>query len=425
MPKVMVSRLTFNTVAGAGSLLRYDKNAVNERKIAMNTMHKLAILRRLAAGALLAASVSVPASAETPEQFLQYLTQHRPDTALASFTVRPDGAPDPADPVLFLNADEPLPLASTFKIVVLAAYARETTAGRLDRQQRISVGDWERYYLPATDGGTHSEALSYLRIPTDDHGFALDPGTTVSLDDVAFVMIRFSDNAAADFLMAQLGNGPLQAVIDEAGLTGQELPQPILGTFLSWANHENGSLTKARLQKLLSLGSAGYAAEVQRLTAEFQDPDWHAAEVLWRENGGDHFSYALTAQAGASLFTRGTARDYARIMSGVITGTFLSPEISAVMRRNLDIPLDDHSTLLSLGFKGGDIPGVITGASYFVPATGSFAAKPHVSVLFQRGLAQNVWNGLLESFDQFSFAIDLGLDRSFALLVNRKLIRGR
>jgi len=391
----------------------------------MNTMHTVATLRRLAVAAVLAACVSAPASAGTPEQFLQYLTQHRSDTALASFTVRPDGTPDPADPVLSFNADKPLPLASTFKVVVLAAYAREATAGRLDGQQRISVGDWEHYYLPATDGGAHFLALAYFRIPMDDQGFAIDPGATVSLDDLAFVMIQASDNSAADFLMALLGNGPLQAVIDAAGLTGQELPQPVLGTFLSWANHENGSLTKARLQKLVSLGSAGYAAEVQRLAAAFQDPVWHAAEVLWRENGGDRSSYALTAQAGASLFTRGTARDYARIMAGVITNTFLSPDISSIMRQNLDIALDDQTTLLSFGFKGGDIPGVLTGASYFVPAMGSFAGKPHVSVLFQRGLAQKVWNGLLDSFDQLAFAVDLGLDRSFALLVNKKLVRGR
>ncbi len=394
----------------------------------MTTTHKFAIFRRLAAGILLAASISAPAVAgdfQTPEQFLQYLTQHRQDTALASFTVRADGTPDRADPVLFFNADRPMPLASTFKIVVLAAYAREATAGRLDRRQAITLGDWERYYLPGTDDFAHAMALGSLGFPTDEHGFATDPGRTATLDDVAFAMIRFSDNAAAGFLLDLLGNEPLQAVIDEGGLTGQEMPRPILGMFLSWANHENGSLTKARLRKLNSLGSAGYVAEVQRLTAAFQDPDWHAAEIAWRENGGDLSTYSLDALAGAALFTHGTARDYARIMAGVITGTFLSPEISALMRQYLEIPLDDHDTLLSLGFKGGDIPGVLTGASYFVPATGDFAGKPHVSVLFQRGLTEKVLDKLLESFDELIFAIDLGVDHSFALLVNKKLLRGR
>jgi len=42
--------------------------------------------------------------------------------ALVSYTAEPDGSPDPA---VFRNPDVPMPLASTIKVVVLAAYARE------------------------------------------------------------------------------------------------------------------------------------------------------------------------------------------------------------------------------------------------------------------------------------------------------------
>src|SRR5689334_13364850 len=105
------------------------------------------------AAVLLAALALQPLN--TPDDVLGYLVQHRKDAALVSFTVTPDGSPDPADPVILVNADQPMALASTIKIVVLAAYAREVAAGRLDPQAELPIGEWERFYLPGTDGGAH------------------------------------------------------------------------------------------------------------------------------------------------------------------------------------------------------------------------------------------------------------------------------
>src|SRR5262245_50034678 len=63
-----------------------------------------------------------------------------------------------------LNPNVPMPLASTFKIVLLAAYAREVSHGRLNPNELVAISDWERNYLPGTDGGYHPSALSGLGI---------------------------------------------------------------------------------------------------------------------------------------------------------------------------------------------------------------------------------------------------------------------
>lgn len=362
---------------------------------------------------------------ETPDQILQYLTQHRKDAAVVSYTVRPDGAPDPADPILLHNADQPMPLASTIKIVVLAAYAREVTAGRLDPEAKVTLGAWEDYYLPGTDGGAHPAALAALEIPTDERGFATNPEKEVTLDNLAHVMIRFSDNAATDFLMARIGRENLRATIAAAGLSGQELPLPILGVFLSWYNHEDGNLTSRRLRKLLAMSNASYAAEVDRLTAAFQKEDWRAAELQFLLNGRAFSGWHLESRAAGALFPQGTAGDYGRILAGVTTGTFLSPEVSAVMRRHLDIPLPNQDVFLTLGFKGGALAGVLTGAYYFTPTVGDFAGKPHVSVVFLRDLPARDWTRLLETAGQEAFALRLGLDRALAEQAQRTLARRR
>ena len=92
-------------------------------------------------------------------------------------------------------------LASTIKIVVLAAYAREVAAGRLDPHAELPIREWERFYLPGTDGGAHAAALAALGIPTDQDGFASNPEAAVSWDRIAQAMIRSSDNAATDLLL--------------------------------------------------------------------------------------------------------------------------------------------------------------------------------------------------------------------------------
>jgi hypothetical protein len=387
-------------------------------------MRKALILKILAVVLLGAAGVAVAQPLKTPEQVLRYVANHRKDAALVTYTAAPDGTPDPSDPVLFHNADEPMPLASTIKIVVLATYAREVVAGRLNPEEGIALGDWERFYLPGTDGAAHPRALADLNVPADEHGFALDPVASVPLDKVARAMVRRSDNAATDFLMARLGRDTLRATIAEARLGGQEMPLPLLGLFLSWTNHEEGSLTPRRLQQLKGLSSARYIARVDRLTATYQDEAWRQEERRWLIEGRYRYRYPLEEQVAGMLFPWGTARDYARIMAGVVTGTFLSPEISAVMRPHLERDLLGSTDFASIGFKGGSFAGVLTEAGWFVPLEGAFAGKPRIVVLFQRNLPLLPWALLARDVGQVVFAFRVARDRSFAEQTLSKLAPG-
>lgn len=385
-------------------------------------------LRNLWAALLALTFAAVPVVAQelkTPEQVLQYLDQHRQDVALASYSVQPDGTLDPTDPVILFNPDQKMPLASTFKIVVLVAYAREVTAGRLDPNQDVSVEAWERYYLPGTDGGVHPAALESLGIPSDPLGFATNRAATVKLDSLAHVMIQFSDNAATDYLMARVGRKNLQSVIEQGRLTGQDVPLPILGTFLLWENHQDGLLTPARVRKIQKLAKnpRRYAKQVDRLTAAYGDPKWRQAAIeflLAREV----FSYELEA-AVAETVAKGTVRDYARVMAGVVTGTFLSPETSAVMRRHLEIPLPNENLFFSWGTKGGSLAGILTEANYYVPSTGAFAGKPRVSVLFVRRIESAPWEQLQTGGGFLFFDARLAHDQDFVRLARETLVSPR
>ncbi|MES1241251.1 MAG: serine hydrolase [Acidobacteriota bacterium] len=381
---------------------------------------------RLAA-AVLAGLLALPAGAQppgSPAEVLDYLVAHRKDVGLASFSVAQDGSADPDDPVVLVNADQAMPLASTIKITLLAAYAREVAAGNLDPDEPVALRDWERYYLPGTDGGAHAASLAGLGFARNPDGSAQDPDATASWDRIARAMIQHSDNAAADLLLARVGDGAVRATLAGMGLSRHPQPLPILGLFLTWGNHDQGVLTKARLKKLSRLSPKAYAAEVKRLQGRYLDSAWREAEIAWQRTHAAFGSYALQAQAAQALFPKSTVRDYARLMAGTLQGTILSEEAVAVMRGHLGWPMEipgNAETFLNLADKGGSLAGVLTDSMYFTPKRGDFPGTGHVTVLFLRNLPADVFEGLTRTFDHQLFELNLGLDRDFAEEAERRL----
>lgn len=378
---------------------------------------------------LLAALLEEPRYArglKGPEEVLAYLGKRRQDFSLAGYTAGEDGAPLVSDPVVFHRADEPMPLASTMKVVVLAAYAREVSEGRVDPAEPVALQEWERYYLPHADGGAHGDALEgLLGIAADGDGWAEEPGAEVPLDLVVRAMIEASDNAATDYLMQRLGDGKLRAVAEDAGLRGQEPILPILGTSLAWRNHDHPRLTRERLERLLSLDRREYEREARRLQRAYLGEAWGEEERRRLRKRPPLSDVRLESAVANRLETKGTARDYARIMAGVATGTFLSPGVSDLMRRHLGWPMRSSEVrrgFEAFGAKGGSLPGVLTGATFAVPKAGDFAGRPRVAVLFMRNMPLSAWTRLsLETLAQQEFERMLCTDRSFAGRVGQEL----
>lgn len=124
-----------------------------------------------------------------------------------------------------------LPLASMFKLYVLAAVVDEVKAGRLswDRQLTLTAADKS---LPSGD----------LQNKPD--------GTKVSVKDAAAAMISISDNTATDLLIRTVGEKAVLAAAKAADDTHLAGLTPLLTTrqmfWLAW--DESPAATKARAQ---------------------------------------------------------------------------------------------------------------------------------------------------------------------------------
>ncbi|MFF1649470.1 serine hydrolase [Streptomyces sp. NPDC058240] len=102
------------------------------------------------------------------------------------------------DRTIGVAADEPVCLASVFKIPIALAYAREVAAGRLERTERHSVDPRYR------DGGIGTSGCA-------------DP-VEMSLRDLVHMMLTMSDNAATDVVLARVGLDTVNGLIAELGL---------------------------------------------------------------------------------------------------------------------------------------------------------------------------------------------------------------
>jgi D-alanyl-D-alanine carboxypeptidase len=360
---------------------------------------------------------------EEPAEILALLQNRRDHVALVSYRVLPDGSIDHEQPVISHNADQPLPLASTIKILLLAAYAEQVEQGRLQPDQPVMLADWQRYYLPGTDGGAHQASLQQLGITTDEAGFALDPAQRVPLDELVRAMIVESDNAAADYLLDRIGLAAMRDVIERAGLEQQSLPLSSLGMFLSWRNHEQPRQQHERIEHLAALSTVEYRREVEWRKELYVTTGWAQAERDWRSNAS---LPDLTFQAAATslLAPRGSAADYARIMAGIANDSFISPAVAQRMRSYLNWPMQfagNQARFRDFAAKGGSLPGLITEAFYVVPREGDFADQQRVVVLFMPELPLSAFLRLNQTFGHQGFMLQLAEDAAFAEEVRQTL----
>ncbi|GAA2214304.1 serine hydrolase [Nonomuraea monospora] len=104
------------------------------------------------------------------------------------------------------GADDPMPTASMYKVPLLVTLARHADAGLLALTDRVTVTSQDRVSGPT--------GLSPM---LDD--------VTISLRDLAYLMIAVSDNTAADKLLAQVGLDAVNATVRALGLDGTRVVQ--------------------------------------------------------------------------------------------------------------------------------------------------------------------------------------------------------
>ncbi|WP_433252463.1 serine hydrolase [Streptosporangium sp. CA-135522] len=191
------------------------------------------------------------------------------------------------------SADEPVVLASVFKVALLVELFRQADAGRLDVTERITV--MADHHTPGPTGVS-----------------AMADDVTMSLRDLAYLMIAVSDNTAADALVRRVGLPAVNAMLAAAGLNG------------TWIEHDCRGLFASIVEDAGQPEVPTDPALISRLRA--LDP---------------------------ALTSRSTPRDMTRLLGMIWCDEAASAESCASMRRLLGLQVWPHR--LAAGFPYDDV----------------------------------------------------------------------
>lgn len=225
----------------------------------------------------------------------------------------------------------PRPVASTFKLYVLAALARDVALGTVRWDEKLTVTDAVRS-LP---GGRLQDA---------------PPNAEVTVREAATAMIAISDNTAADLLIGRIGAERIEARLGELGMAEPARSTPFLTTrqlfVLKWGL---GAETAARYVGL------DPAARRALLASEVDGKPLPGVTTVDPE---------VPVALGAEWWASG--EDLCRLWSVLLTGPE-AVEVRKIVSVNPGLPFADWAFV---GFKGGGEPGVIAGSWVFESVVG-------------------------------------------------------
>ncbi len=301
---------------------------------------------------------------------------------------------------VYLNADMQMPLASVAKVITLVAYAEAAANGEIDPTSTVTLETIERYYLPNTDLGSHPKAIREL----EEAGKLLTNPDAVLLDEVPWMMVRHSSNAAADYLHLLLGQERIEETAVSLNLTSQTAPCTFLGQFLAMGNHTRPASQNQTAVNNYIANPTAYGTEAALLADAYSnDPDFRAAEQNSR-SGRRNPSIDVQRTFSHALNAHGSPVDYANLMARIAQNGLSNGESSFLARRYLEWPMQfpaNQALFSNIGYKNGSLPGILTTVYYAYPLGETI---PVVVALFYQDLPNNTYRQWRSTLPHDEFA---------------------
>ena len=134
---------------------------------------------------------------------------------------------------LYVNGDEPYPMASAFKLPVLVELYAKAKAGKLSWDEMIDIGPLDQHL------GSGELAPQFDL-----------PGVKLSLHNVANLMMLVSDNSAADICLAKAGAADVNARLATLGIKGIRVDRSCQELILDHGGQDTAKLKDLPLKEL-------------------------------------------------------------------------------------------------------------------------------------------------------------------------------
>lgn len=296
---------------------------------------------------LISVLLSVGVKAQHAESMVNYIKSHKTNTSL--YLIRNDSI------IAGLNADQMMPLASTMKILVAVEFAKQASFKVFDTSKMVALSDLDKYYLPLTDGGAHTQWTDFAK----KQGQVKND--SVSLLNVARGMITFSSNANTEYLIDLLGEQNVNGNYKLMGVGEAYTPvyYPVSSLFL----YQNPKKEKEEdvLNEISSLSTMDYVKACNTIHLQLKnDPDYKAKFKT------EDLTPAMQ-KVWSDRLPLSSTRVYARIGYVLNNRKVFSPDTYAILEKILETMMENPANqqwLVHAGMKGGSTMYVLTKEMY-------------------------------------------------------------
>lgn len=253
-----------------------------------------------------------------------------------------------------LNEDRLMPLASTVKIIVAIEFSRQAAHNVFNKDEKISLKDLDKYYLPNTDGDAHPKWIGY------EKSLGNIINDSVKLIDVARGMIIFSSNANTEYLMDMLGFNNVENNIQLLGLKKHTVIYPLVSSLFLYQNPKNLSEDKI-IKEIKRLSDADYAKVAFLIHSELKNDSNYKKKFRPQD---------LTLKMQKEWSDRlpaSTAKEYVQLCSILNNRKYFDDSTYSVLAGVLETLMEapaNKSWLAHAGMKGGSTIFVLTKALY-------------------------------------------------------------
>jgi D-alanyl-D-alanine carboxypeptidase len=223
--------------------------------------------------------------------------------------------------------------------------------------------------LPGSDLRAHPQAIAQLA----ERGLVSGDPPAFPLEELPWIMLRNSSNAATDYLHLILGQETVENTALKLGLESQTAPCPFLGQFLTISNHTRSGDNEDAIRALIA-DPAAYGQLVMDLTAAYRgSAEFREAEGRWYQRSRRP-TWEAQSLFSETLNAQGSARDYADLMATIVQNELGSSYVNFLVRRNLEWPMSvypiNQDLFYTVGYKNGTLPGILNSLYYASPREG-------------------------------------------------------
>lgn len=262
--------------------------------------------------------------------------------------------------IVAFNQNKLMPLASTVKILIAVEFAKQAGKQVINENEWIPISAFNKYYLPFTDGGAHTNWLAYEK--TKNH----IKNDSIQLINIARGMTMFSSNANSEYLLDILGLDNVKNNIQLFGLKNHTAIFPLVASLFIYQNPKKLNENKL-LKAIKNLPEEGYCKTIYEIHKALKYDTtllkkFKLADVT--ENMQQVWSDKLTAS---------TTADYVHLMGILNNQKYLDADSYGIIAELLEFVMENpanQKNYVRFGMKGGSTATVLTDAFYATTKNG-------------------------------------------------------